>query len=94
MSNTFGSDYITITDDENNEYELEVLNTIEYNGCTYLAVIPADCDYTDSANLQVCIIKSVEENGESILYTVDNDDELSTVNNLLMDSVYSDSFED
>ena len=94
MSDTYGSDYITITDDDSNEYELEVLNTIEYNGCTYLAVIPADNGDPDTANLQVMIIKSVEENGEPILYTVDDDDELSAVNNLLMDSIYSDPFED
>ena len=94
MSNTYGSDYITITDDDGNEYELEVLNTIEYNGCSYLAVIPAEGDGADSVNLQVFIIKSVEENGEPILYTVDNEDELSTVNDLLMDSIYSQPIED
>ena len=94
LSNTYGSDYITITDDDGNEYELEVLNTIEYNGCSYLAVIPAEGDGADSVNLQVFIIKSVEENGEPILYTVDNEDELSTVNDLLMDSIYSQPIED
>ena len=94
MSNTYGSDFITITDDDGNEYELEVLNTLEYNGCSYLAVIPADAFDADSANLQVFIIKSVEENGESILYTVDDDAELSAVNDLLMESIFSDQLED
>lgn len=93
MNDTYGSDYITITDDDGNEYELEVLNTLEYNGCNYLAVIPADSDDTDPVNLQVCIIKSVEEDGEPILYTVDDEDELSAVNDLLMDSIYADPFE-
>ena len=37
----FGSDFLTIADEDGNEYELEVLSTLEYNGCTYLAVIPA-----------------------------------------------------
>ena len=90
MRDTYGSDYITITDDEGNEYELEVLNTLEYNGCNYHAVIPADSNGQDPVDLQVCIIKSVEENGEPILYTIDNDDELSAVNDLLMDSLFSD----
>ena len=89
MSNEFGSDYISITDDEGHEYELEVLNTLEYNGCSYLAVIPADSESSDPANLQVCIIKSVEENGETILYTVDDEEELSALNDLLMDSIFS-----
>lgn len=90
MSDKYGSDFISITDDAGNEYELEVLNTIEYNGCNYLAVIPADLDSDNPENLQISIIKSVEENGEPILYTVDNDEELSAVNDLLMDSIFSD----
>lgn len=89
MNNKYGSDYITISDDEGHEYELEVLNTLEYNGCSYLAVLPAECDATDPAALQICIIKSVEENGEPILYTVDDEKELATVNDLLMDSLFS-----
>ena len=94
MSNTYGSDYISITDDDGNEYELEVLNTLEYNGCTYLAVIPADAANMDSVNLEICIIKSVEEDGEPILYTVDDEAELSAVNDLLMESIFSDPSDD
>ena len=90
MNNTFGSDYITITDDDGNEYELEVLNTLEHNGCNYLAVILAQGDIADKTDLQVYIIKSVEEDGESILYTVDNEAELAAVNELLIDSIFSD----
>ena len=37
----YGSDFITIVDDDGNEYELEVLSELDYNGCTYLAVVPA-----------------------------------------------------
>ena len=42
MANEYGSDFMTIVDEDGTEYELEVLSTLEYNGCTYLAVIPAD----------------------------------------------------
>lgn len=94
MDDKFGSDYITIVNDEGQEYELEVLNTIEYNGVNYLAVIPADANTTDPSTLQVAIIKSVEENGEPILYTVDDDDELEAVNSLLIDSLFDESLED
>ena len=41
MEDQFGSDFITISDEDGAEYELEVLSTLEYNGSTYLAVIPA-----------------------------------------------------
>ena len=38
MAESYGSDYITIVDEDGTEYELEVLTTIEYNGFSYLAV--------------------------------------------------------
>ena len=41
MENQYGSDFLTITDEDGTEYELEVLTTLEYNGESYLAVIPA-----------------------------------------------------
>ena len=94
LSNLYGSDYITISDDDGHEYELEVLNTLEYNGCSYLAVIPVASSPDDECDPQVIIIKSVEENGESILYTIDDEDELSAVNDLLMDSIFSDEDND
>ena len=37
----YGSDFITIVDEDGTEYELEVLTTLEYNGDSYMAVIPA-----------------------------------------------------
>ena len=68
----YGSDFITITDDEGKEYELEVLSTLEYNGCTYMAVIPAG-DSQDSLQLEVSILKSIEEDGEPILCTIEEE---------------------
>ena len=41
MEDQYGSDFITITDEDGTEYELEVLTTTEYNGESYMAVIPA-----------------------------------------------------
>ena len=38
----YGSDFISIVDDDGKEYELEVLSTLEWNGSTYMAVIPAE----------------------------------------------------
>ena len=41
MANEYGSDFMTIVDEDGTEFELEVLSSLEYNGFTYLAVIPA-----------------------------------------------------
>ena len=41
MADEYGSDFMTIVDEDGTEFELEILSTLEYNGQTYLAVIPA-----------------------------------------------------
>ena len=39
MEDQYGSDFITITDEDGTEYELEVLTTTEYNGEPILCAI-------------------------------------------------------
>ena len=92
MADQYGSDFITIVDEEGTEYELEVLSTLEYNGNTYMAVIPAD-DGSDSLDLEVSIFKSVEEDGEPILCAIKDEAELQAVYDLIMDSLYSEDAE-
>ena len=86
MADQYGSDFITITDEEGTEYELEVLSTLEYNGCTYVATIPAE----DNLSPEVIIFKSIEEDGEDILCAIEDEHELEAVNNLLMEQLYED----
>ena len=83
----YGSDFITIVDDDGNEYELEVLSELEYNGCTYLAVIPAAGSQED-LEMEVSILKSSEEDGENILSAIEDEAELEAVYDLIMDSLY------
>ena len=88
----YGSDFITIVDDDGKEYELEVLSTLEYNGYTYMAVIPAEGSQ-DTLELEVSILKSTEDNGELLLCTIDDEQELETVYGLIMDSLYEEDTE-
>ena len=88
MYNEYGSDFMTIVDEDGTEYELEVLTSIEYNGQTYLAVTPATGE--DDADLEVSILKSVEEDGEPILCAIEDEKELETVYGLIMDQLYED----
>lgn len=87
MADQYGSDFITIADEDGNEYELEVLTTLEYNGSTYLAVIPAS-DGDDPQDLEVSIFKSIEEDDEPILCAIEDEAELKAVYALMMDSLY------
>jgi len=47
VSDEFGSDYITIVDDDGTEFELEVVDTMDYNGKTYTAFLPTDIKEDD-----------------------------------------------
>ena len=89
MSDSFGSDYITIVDEDGTEFELEVLTTLEYNGTDYLAVILAGADEDEDADLEISILKSVEENGEAILCAIEDESELEDVYNRIMDQLYA-----
>lgn len=87
MADQYGSDFITIVDEDGVEYELEVLTTLEWNGFSYLAVIPAG-ENKDEFELEVSVLKSVEEDGESILTAIEDETELQAVYDLIMDSLY------
>ena len=88
----YGSDFITITDEDGKEYELEVLSTLGYNGETYLAVVPAG-ESQEELELEVSILKSVEEDGEPLLCGIEDEDELEAVYSLMMDSLYEEEEE-
>ena len=87
MSDMYGSDFMTIVDEDGTEFELEVLSTLEYDGNTYMAVIPAGAEETE--NLEVSILKSVEEDGEPILCAIEDEAELQAVYDLIMDELYA-----
>ena len=94
MSSEYGSDFMTIVDEDGTEFELEVLTTLEYNGFTYLAVIPAADIEDQDPDLEVSILKSVDEDGESVLCAIEDDAELETVYNLIMDQLYEEEEEE
>ncbi len=85
MAEQYGSDFMTIVDEDGTEYELEILATIEYNGASYLAVIPAG---NEDEELEVSLLKSVDEDGEPILCAIEDDTELEAVYGLMMEQLY------
>ena len=85
----YGADYISLTDEDGNEFELEVLDTIEFEGSTYTVFLPADIDSmsTDDPDYGFVILKCVEENGEELYGSVDDEEELERVYEFYMDMV-------
>ncbi len=88
MTDEYGSDFITITDEDGVEYELEVLAELEYQGKTYLAVVPAA--EQEDEELEVSLLRSDEEDGEPILSAITDNAELEAVYQLMMDQLYED----
>lgn len=83
----FGSDFMTIVDEDGTEYELEVLTSVEYGGCTYLAVTLAGNE--EDTLPEVSILKSEEdEDGEPLLCAIEDENELAAVNALIMAELY------
>lgn len=92
MADQYGSDFISISDEDGTEFELEVLSTVQYNGCSYLAVIPASDNESDP-EYGVSILRSEDEDGEPILSIIEDEQELKAVYDLIMDQLYEDEEE-
>lgn len=90
MSEDFGSDFVTIIDDEGNEFELEVIESMDYNGHTYMAFLPADMS-EDDPDYGFVLLRVVEdENGDEVFESIDDEDELQDVYERFMVLLYDD----
>ena len=89
MSEDFGANFITLTDDEGNEFVLEYVDALELNGQTYMAFFPVmeEDDDPDAEDLGLVILKSVMENGEELLSTLDSEEEAEKVFELFMEQL-------
>ena len=90
MNDEFGPNFVTLTDDEGNDIELEYVDALEHNGTTYMAFFPVvEEDSEDEENEEeygLVILKSQMENGEEFLVTIDDD----KVYDLFMEQILSD----
>ena len=95
MSEDFGPNFVTLTDDEGNDVELEYVDALEYNGTTYMAFFPAvEEDEADEEDLGLVILKSIMVDGEEQLSTLDSDEELDRVYDLFMEQLMADEEDD
>ena len=103
MEENFGPDFITVTDEDGNDFELELVDTLEHKGVTYYAMFPAveedeatgeprDVD-ADDEEYGLVIMKGIQENGEELLSTLDSDEELDEVYELFMERFFEEEDE-
>ena len=72
----FQSEYYTLTDEEGNELQFEVIGAAELNGIKYYAMIPGVDQPEEEDVFEFVILKEEkDENGEDVLVTIDDDDE-------------------
>lgn len=88
MEDDYGSDFITLVDEDGSEFELEHIDTLERGDDTYMLFLPADMD-EDDPDFGFVILKVMEENGEELLGSVDDDEELDTVYDIFMENLFS-----
>ena len=93
MSEEYGPDFITLTDEDGNEFELEHLGTLELNGTVYMSFVPADMD-EDDEDFGLILLKVVEKDGEELLADIDDEQELDAVYEKFMEELFEDEEED
>ena len=69
MSEEYGNDIISLMDEEGNETEYEMIDAVELDGQTYVALLPL---YENPEDI-------VEEDGEEILLTINDEAEFDAV---------------
>ena len=76
MADEFGADLMTIVDDGGNRHQFELLDAIETDDGRYVALLPVYDQPEESVqdDGELVILEVVEEDGEELLVTIDDDD--------------------
>ena len=93
MEEDFGASFITIEDDEGNEFELEHLSTLEFEGEEYMVFLPADMS-EDDPDYGFIILQVEEVDGEEQFVSVDDEDKLQRVYDYYMETVFAEEDEE
>ena len=92
MNNEYGPNFITLTDDEGNNIDLEYVDALEMDGRTYMAFFPVveEGADEDADEYGLVILKSVMVDGEEMLSTLDSEEEAEKVYELFMEQLMED----
>ncbi len=80
----------TLTDEEGNEHEFELMDVMEVDGATYYALVPytEDPEAALEEDTELVILKAGEdEEGLDFLTTIDNDEEYDRIGNMFIDRI-------
>jgi len=95
MSDEFGPNFVSVTDEDGQELVLEYVASIELDGQEYRAFFPAETEgEEEDPDTGLVILKLIEENGEELLSTCDSEEELSRAYDVFMETLYEEDDED
>ena len=83
----------TLTDEDDNELHFALLGTLEHEGNVYKALIPVNEDGEEQSEEYVILKCAVDENGEDVLETIEDDEEFDRIADIF-DDEFSDIFYD
>ena len=84
-----GDEIFTLTDEEGNESEFELIASQEIEGTTYVALVPYEPEKGEEVEQEYVVLKlTADENGEDLLVTIDDDDEFEKVAEIFEDMLF------
>jgi uncharacterized protein YrzB (UPF0473 family) len=92
MADELEKNILILTDEDGKDFEVEHLDTVEYNNQVYAAFIPAEMSLEDSYELIIMKIV-LEENGDEVLVTLEDEDEEAELFQIFCERL-EESFED
>ena len=84
MSDEYNPDLVTVVDDDGKEYTFEELDRIETDEAKYVALVPVFDDPEEmlEEDLEVIVLKVDEDNGETYLSQITDEDEYSRISSV------------
>ena len=85
--------FVDITDEEGNNYKLEIVGEVEYEDGLYRVFLPTDID-EDDPDYGFIILKCTEVDGEEMLDSVDDEELLEKVYAVFMEELFDEEDEE
>ena len=83
----------TLTDEDGKEGEFELIGSLDIDGQSYVALLPLEKENSeeqDEEDYGFVILKVVEENGEEVFVSIDDDEEFEKVADAFEDELVAD----
>ena len=81
--------FVDITDEEGNNFRLEIVGEVEYEDRLYRVFLPADMD-EDDPDYGYIILRATQEGDEEVLDSVDDEELLEKVYAVYMAELFDD----